>query len=376
MGVDADSRSSASRRALANLRGDIRGASVEYMVHRGQRAGFRTSSVARTALVLLVWSATAIAAPPSPTIAIATSPHKSYKDAATTLQSLLTEKGIRCVLVDLPETPDQTSQPESDKTTSSASAGQGADPVEPAIATLKNAKPALIVTCGSTATSLILERIPKTPVLFCIIPDALDMPFLAADSPYAKRVAGIAMELSPSEQIASIARLCPRARNLGVLHSVRSQRTAEALRNAARDKGITLSLIEAPKDEFPKAVEALNAKGCDGVLMLPDATVYNSANVQHLLLWGIRQKRIVWTFSANIVKAGALAGQFPDNDLMFHQAVEVIQKMIEKPSSPPSGLIYLRQTQAAINERTGKMIGLELDSDVLKSFTTRFGQEP
>ena len=209
-----------------------------------------------------------------------------------------------------------------------------------------------------------------------MIPNILDMPFMAAESPYSKRVTGIAMDISPAERLDWITRVCPRARHVGVLHSGRSKRTAEALQAAARDKGLAVSLIDAQKDKFPKAVETLSVKGCDGVLMLPDATVYNSANVQHLLLWGIRQKRLVWAFSANIVKAGALAGEYPDAQAMLRQTAETVLKVIERSPLKPVGLVYLRQVQTAINERTAEMIGLELKSDVLESVTTRFGKAP
>ncbi len=339
------------------------------------------------ALILFVWSLPAAAAPPVRTIGIVTGAHKSYKDAAAGLQNLLTEKGQRCVVVELPESLEQASPSEADAApsgksattapaTASAPAAPPADPAEQALKALIEERPAAIVTCGASATTLVLDRVPKTPVVFCMIPNALDMPFLAADSPHSRRVAGVAMDVSPGEQIGWIARLCREARHVCVLHSGRSKRTAEALQAAARDKGLAFTLIDARREEFPKAVETLSAKGCDGVLMLPDATVYNSANVQRLLLWGIRQKRAVWAFSANIVKAGALAGQYPDNQAMLRQTAELVLKAIEKTPSKPIGLVYPPQVQTAINERTAEMIGVELESNLLESVTTRFGKAP
>jgi len=54
----------------------------------------------------------------------------------------------------------------------------------------------------------------------------------------------------------------------------------------------------------------LNKADYDSVLMVPDVQVFNAASVKRLLLWGVRQKTPVWGFSENVIKAGALAGQY------------------------------------------------------------------
>ena len=54
---------------------------------------------------------------------------------------------------------------------------------------LGNAPPKVIVTVGAAATSLVLERIPQTRVIFCLVPNALDMPFMAPDNPHRRRLA-------------------------------------------------------------------------------------------------------------------------------------------------------------------------------------------
>jgi ABC-type uncharacterized transport system substrate-binding protein len=316
-----------------------------------------------------------------------TGTHKSYKDAAADLQIILTEKGWQCLVVELPESLEQASHletetaPSDQSTTAAATTAPAPDTQTAGLAAhvlkaLTEANPPVIVTCGPSATTLILENIPHAQVVFCMIPNALDMPFMALDSPYSKRVSGVAMDVLPADQVSWIARVSPNARHICVLHSERSKRTAEALQATGKDKDIRFSLIEAQKDEFPKAVEALSTQGCDGVLMLPDAAVYNSANVQRLLLWGIRQKRPVWAFSANIVKAGAFAGQYPDNPLVLRQTVEIAMKVVDKTPPKPVGLVYLREFQTAINERTAEMIGLEFSPDILESVNTRFGKAP
>ena len=90
-----------------------------------------------------------------------------------------------------------------------------------------------------------------------------------------------------------------------MLYSPRSRRTAEALKSKAQTAGIEAVLIKADRKNFRRPCTNLNQQDCEGELMLPDFSVYNSINVRELLLWGIRQKRPVWAFSENIVKAGS-----------------------------------------------------------------------
>ena len=130
-----------------------------------------------------------------------------------------------------------------------------------------------------------------------------------------------------------------------------------------------------PKGDQPKAVEELNARECNSVLMIPDAGVYNVPNVQRLLLWGIRQKKPVWAFSASIVKAGALGGQYADAETVGQQAAELVKKVRSSTNPTQIGFQYPRRVGRAVNERTAKLIGLRLSESLLNADIVRYGEE-
>jgi ABC-type uncharacterized transport system substrate-binding protein len=287
--------------------------------------------------------------------------------------------------VELPETAESTSPdgPSSEPSTSPVTSAPATGATPPAasgaetgraLARLADAKPVVVVTCGATATLLALESIPKTPVVFCTVPNALDTSFLAQESPHRKRIAGTTTDVAPQEQVEWIHKLCPNLKNLGVLQSARSKRTMEAIRPASAAKGIAVVAIDAGKDEFPKSIELLSSKGCEGVLMLPDAGVYNSANVQRLLLWGIRQKKPVFAFSSNIVKAGAFAGQYPDMQASTLQLVDLVDRIVKGGDAGKIGLEYPRKIDTAINERIADMIGISIDGQTLGAASVRYGK--
>lgn len=288
-------------------------------------------------------------------VAILIGHQTSYRPAADQLKTALQNDGTACTVLELVD------DPSADRAV---------------LQKLADLKPILIAAGGTAATILALETVPDVPVVAFMIPNALDAPFMADGGSYRSRVACIASDPSPDHQMKWITKLHPDGRNMGVLYSARSQQVATALAAAGKKNGLKVAMIEARKDSFADAVEALDAEGCDQALMVPDAGVYNSTNVQRLLLWGIRQKKAVWGFSANVVKAGALAGQFSNSQTVGTQAAEAVRAILQGKTTAEIGLQFSRDPETAVNLRTAEMIGIPLSDDVLDDKTERFGETP
>ncbi len=315
-------------------------------------------------IAVTVWVCACLAVPdrsargddPDVRVVVLCGPQRTYRQAASALRDSLASAGCQSLLVELPK--------------------NGEGPIlDEALRQLVEANPTVIAAAGSNATSLALATVPDVPVVFFAVPNVLDAEFSAPGRVDRGRVAGVAADVSPAEQIAWITRLHPQARKLGLLHSRRTRLTAEAISRAAAQRGISVATIESDKGEFAGSIDALNQQGVDGVLMIPDAKVYNSASVQRLLLWGIRQKKPVWAFSAGVVKAGALGGQFADNQAVGEHAAELIQQVIRSEPVGKLGVQYPRKTGRAVNERTAEIVSINLADDVLVS-ATRFGATP
>jgi ABC-type uncharacterized transport system substrate-binding protein len=210
------------------------------------------------------------------------------------------------------------------------------------VAQLRNAQPRLIATAGGTATVLVLDHVPGVPtatvlvldhvpgvpVVPFMVPNLLDASFAVPDSRFHSRVAAVAADVSPVDRIKRIRQLHPGCRKLGVLYSPRTTRTIEAITTAAASFGMVVVPIQADASQFPEAIAALNQEACDAALMIPDARVYNAANVQRLLLWGLRQKKPVWAFSASVVKAGAAGGQYVEPEAVGREAARLVQRIL------------------------------------------------
>lgn len=288
-------------------------------------------------------------------VVILQGPQASYEDAAGSLERSLASDGYTCTRLKLPPLQD-TRQTES------------------VIKRLATSSATVIAAAGARATSLALKTVAKTPVVFFMVPNALDASFVTDES-QRSRVTGVTSDVPPGQQIDWIKRLRPTGGCIGVLYSDRTKRTADAIVQAGRRKSVTVKAILARRKAFPEAIDALNKGGCDGVLMIPDAGVYNGPNVQRLLLWGIRRKKPVWTFSPKLVKAGALAGQHSNPEAIGRQAAGLVTELASGADSAKMGLVYPAHVSDAVNVRTASMIGIRFSSSVLEKVTKRYGVE-
>ena len=289
-----------------------------------------------------------------PRVAILYGAASSYREAAVALTDRLRAEGCECLGLEFP---------------ASDSAAQ-----EQVLGHLRDFKPQVIATGGTTATGRAIDSIPEVPVLFFMVPNALDAPFLAGDASAGARLAGVAADVSPRAQIDWIRVTHPDADRIAILHSDRSDQTVAALREAARARGISIIEIDADRDRFPEAITAITESDCGGVLMIPDASVYNSPTVQRLLLWGVRRKKPVWTFSANVVKAGALSGMQCEPAAVGRQTAELVREVLRGKKPAELGLAYPSFVQKFVNVHTAEMIDVSLEKCLSDTEVERVGE--
>ena len=251
----------------------------------------------------------------------------------------------------------------------------GRDAQEAVAWQLRNARPALVVAGGTQAAQLALEALPETPVVFYLVANALDAPFMAQDSPDRRRVAGVAADVSPAQQLALLTLLAPDAKIVGVLRSERSSATARGISTEAARRSLQAVLVSADKDTFVPAIETLDQRKCHAALMIPDAEIFNAACVQRLLLWGIRQKCPVLAFSTHLAKAGALAGVQADSKAIGRQAGRLVERVLRGDNIADIGLQYPSVLARAVNLRTAELIGIKIDADRLPAGTVRYGSD-
>ena len=321
-----------------------------------QRAAWRIALGALVGLALVHGAVPVFGQARRGRVAVLSGAHDTYRASAEALVARLRNAGHECTLLELPS--------------------EGDSAIRDTLQQLADFKPDVIAAAGTSATTSALNAVHEVPVVFFMVPNALDAPFMAADFAARDRVVGITSDIDPDQQVDWIVRTSPHTKKVAVLHTSRTKKTAAALQKAGRERRFTVELITASRREFPKAVEALENGGCDGVLMLPDADVYDSPSVQRLLLWGVRQQKRVWTFSPNIVKAGAFSGLYCDSKKVGQEAARIVQDVLDGKKPGAIGLRYPSSMDRAVNVHTAKMIDEALSQELLASGVVRMGEQP
>ncbi|MBP7934447.1 MAG: hypothetical protein KA354_07330 [Phycisphaerae bacterium] len=305
-------------------------------------------------------------------IAILLAPHDAYKSAAIAAEKTLGDKGHEVKLYELPR--------QGPSVTTGTASQPGAPPAASSdlfdvLKRVEGVRPSVIITIGEQATSAALENIKAVPVVYGMITNASDFPMTERSNTHYSRVAGVTTDVLPRTQLQWIGKVQPQVRSVGVLYSLRSKRTAEAIHRAGTETSLSIALIETSRDEFAKGIEELTRRNCDALLMIADAQVYTKDTVRPALLWGLRQKKAVWAFSENFVKSGALGGCYTSYESIGQQTARVAMRVLAGEAPSKIGLQYPDQIQKAVNERTASMIGLTIPGPVLNETTIRYGNE-
>jgi ABC-type uncharacterized transport system substrate-binding protein len=141
--------------------------------------------------------------------------------------------------------------------------------------------------------------------------------------PRAAAVTAIYAEPSPALQLRLITLLYKQAVTVAVILSEKTAYLEPLLQRAAAQAGSVLRI------EHFTAASNLNrvlnrVADAPTLLVMPDGALYNPDNIRNILMTSYRHNQSVIGFSAGLVKAGALASIYSDNDDIHAQVEELI----------------------------------------------------
>ena len=284
----------------------------------------------------------------SRTIGILSGRHPLQLSAANIAQRRLEADGFKCELIPLP------------------AAGDTAE-IERQLEDWTKRPPLVLAAAGREATELLVDRFPETPVVHFMAPGTLSTESLDSVDADRTRLAGVATEASADDQLNWIQRLDPECRRIGVLHSESSADAVRLFGESARHTRIQIVPILADRGQFAQALDALERSQCDAVLMLADAQVYNSPNVQELILWGLRRKVGVFAFSGNVVKAGALGGCYTTPEAVGACTADIVKRIAGGADPADIGLEFAMPTEQAVNLTTLRRLGLRVSQSIIEN---------
>lgn len=221
-----------------------------------------------------------------------------------------------------------------------------------------NARPDAVVAVGTRAFRK-TKAIKNLPVIYTMV-----MPSETVDRT-GSNVSGVSMDIAPETYLATMIRLFPAAKRVGVLfdpeHTGPFVRKAAA---AAAAKGVTLiaKTVSDPR-QAPALLEELRGK-IDILWMLPDATLVSPEMIDCLMLFSFRNKVPIFSFSEKYVERGAVAALKINPEDMGAQAGQMARTLFQGGKGPVHA--YARMHRLVVNIKIGAKIGVRINGEFVR----------
>jgi len=236
----------------------------------------------------------------------------------------------------------------------------GGLPADRLIQRIRSRTPALILTIGSGATSLVSDAVDDVPIVFSLVHPSGGTATLRGQ----RNVTGSSMEIPIEVQFREVRSILPGIRRVGVLYDPEvTGKVVAAAGAAAASLGMDLvpMSVQSEGDLFEHAT---SLAGVDALWSVADSTVFSQQGLNQILLSTLRNRVPFVGLSPSFVKAGALLALTVDYADVGRQSGEVALKILagEKPASIP--VTAPRKVSLSVNMNTARQIEVAIGDDI------------
>jgi putative tryptophan/tyrosine transport system substrate-binding protein len=206
----------------------------------------------------------------------------------------------------------------------------------------------VIVAVGARALQDVQVRKPAAPVLAALV--------LRGKEP--DGAGHVDLDIALPLQLGVMKALLPKCTRAGMIRNPqRCRYTAEALAARARKEGYTAEVVDCDGPaHLLKTMAALKGK-VDFVLCSPDPDLYNPVTIKPLVLASLESRLPLVGFSPAFVRAGAVAGIYPDYRDVGRQVAELALRAVRgEDRLPDEGPAKIN---VAVNQRVARLLGLD-----------------
>ena len=235
------------------------------------------------------------------------------------------------------------------------------------LADIRQRKPALVLTLGSTATALAQTGLQNTPVVFCMVLNPEASGLVQSMQASGNNLTGASLDVPVRLQFEALQSLLPSAKRIGVFYNpLESEKLIQPAAKAAASLGLDLiPIVVGLPEELAALADALPNRRLDALWSVPDSTVFASSRSLEFLARRALEARIpfmVW--SPEQVKVGALLALAVDYKDVGHQCGEQAAHVLR--GTPPSGLPITvpRKSTLHINMNVARAIGLRVPDSI------------
>ena len=216
-------------------------------------------------------------------------------------------------------------------------------------------KPKLILAVGVLAATLVKEKFPDIPIIFCMVINHERFNLQGAN------ITGISSEASVEDQFAILKELLGPRKNVGVIYD--PMKTVKIISEATLvakkfEFNLTTAEVTSEKDVAPALNNIIDK--IDALWMIPDSTVITKKSLSIINKKTLEHRLPIFCTSEAIVKAGALVSVSPDYAYTGLQAAQIAQMLLNNPSTTSLGVKKPEKLKLTLNTQTAEIVDINL----------------
>jgi hypothetical protein len=213
----------------------------------------------------------------------------------------------------------------------------------------------LVVAVGPAALHQVAERGCECAVISAFTSSQVFRSVLASVPPArAAAMTAVYAEPAPADQLRLVSLLYGRPVRISAI--------------VGRDTGFLKPALQgqvelqdfAPADDINRILSRIAQT--EVLLALPDSAIYNTENIRNILLSTYRHKQAVIGFSADMVKAGALASTYSEVEDINAQVAEMAASFVATGVLPPPQ--FPRYFHTVVNEGVARSLDVRVSGEV------------
>lgn len=220
---------------------------------------------------------------------------------------------------------------------------------------IRRRNPDLILALGADALAKV-RKIGSIPIIYCMV---LNPEPLAGNE---DNITGISMSVSPEKQLATLRKNLPELKKIGTVYNpAKMSSFLDKARVAGQKIGVQLVGVKADRaQDVPRALENL-PRDLDVYWMLPDSTVTSPEVVEATILYSIRTKTPVFTFSDKYLRIGAFMSLELNTFELGKQAGEISKKIRAGMAIKNIPRAFADQATPTVNHAVAAKFGIPLN---------------
>jgi len=233
---------------------------------------------------------------------------------------------------------------------------------------IRQRQPSLVVTLGSSATTLAHAEIKTAPIVFCMVLNPQAAGLVQSMQSSGNNLTGASLDIPVKVQLEALQSVVPTVKRVGVFYN--PSETEKVVQPAARiASGMGLELVAIPvanADQLQGVASTLRSRQIDALWSVADSTVFASnRSVQFLIRQTVEARIPFMGLAPDFVKAGALLALSVDYKDIGLQCADQAAQVLRgsAPSSLP--VAVPRKVTLHINPTAARTIGVTVPKSVL-----------